>query len=298
MSATTKDMGSVCVGEEIAAEVVPEVKKTYLDDGFVFGLEGGLERPKGKKVATIVVENDGVETTLTQFALVTSTLAVYALSFTSLINTLFATNDGDLPQTLAQVMGILIFSWVSADFGSGVLHWSVDNYGNGRTPVMGNIIAAFQGHHSAPWTITDRGFCNNIHKLCYPFGIPSLVLANTLLPAQGALFITFFCLFELLSQEFHKWSHQPRHELPGWVTMLQDNGVIIGQKPHAKHHVAPYEGNYCIVSGFCNDFLDRNGAFRMLEHIVYNMNGVESNAWKIDPKLKEKTLMGRYKLDI
>ena len=65
-----------------------------------------------------------------------------------------------------------------ADFGSGVLHWSVDNYGNGRTPVMGNIIAAFQGHHSAPWTITYRGFCNNVWKLCIPFGLPTVAAIN------------------------------------------------------------------------------------------------------------------------
>ena len=64
------------------------------------------------------------------------------------------------------------------------------------------------------------------------------------------------------------------------------------------HHVAPYEGNYCIVSGFCNNFLDRTGVFRMLEHAVYEINGIESNAWKIDPELKKKTLEGRYKLDI
>jgi len=200
--------------------------------------------------------------------------------------------------TLFQVVGILICSWVSADFGSGVLHWSVDNYGNGRTPVMGKLIAAFQGHHSAPWTITDRGFCNNIYKLCTPFGIPSLILVNTFLPSQGALFFSFFCLFELLSQEFHKWSHERKADLPGWINMLQDLGVIIGRKSHAMHHVAPYEGNYCIVSGFCNNFLDRTGVFRMLEHAVYEINGIESNAWKIDPELKKKTLEGRYKLDI
>jgi hypothetical protein len=42
---------------------------------------------------------------------------------------------------------------------------------DGRTPVMGGIIAAFQGHHSAPWTITQQGFCNNVYKLCIPFGV-------------------------------------------------------------------------------------------------------------------------------
>jgi Lipid desaturase domain len=41
----------------------------------------------------------------------------------------------------------------------------VDNYGSLQTPVMGPIIAAFQGHHGSPWTITYRGFANNVHKV-------------------------------------------------------------------------------------------------------------------------------------
>jgi hypothetical protein len=47
---------------------------------------------------------------------------------------------------------------VFSDFFSGLFHWSVDNYGDGRTPVFGGVIEAFQGHHSAPWTITYRPF--------------------------------------------------------------------------------------------------------------------------------------------
>ena len=31
-----------------------------------------------------------------------------------------------------------------ADFGSGVYHWSMDNYGNSATPVFGKQIEAFQ----------------------------------------------------------------------------------------------------------------------------------------------------------
>jgi hypothetical protein len=31
--------------------------------------------------------------------------------------------------------------------------------------VFGGQIAAFQGHHQRPWTITEREFCNNVHKV-------------------------------------------------------------------------------------------------------------------------------------
>ena len=50
------------------------------------------------------------------------------------------------------------------DLVTGVYHWSVDNYGDAHTPVVGGQIAAFQGHHIRPWTITERQFANNVHK--------------------------------------------------------------------------------------------------------------------------------------
>jgi len=114
-------------------------------------------------------------------------------------------------------------------------------------------------------------------------------------PAATYFWTNFFVL-EILSQEFHKWSHQLPSETPQWVNALQKLGLTVGRKPHALHHMAPYEGNYCIISGFCNPWLDESGFFRRLEHLVYKMNGVESNAWKLDPALREKTLAGQYTL--
>jgi ubiquitin-conjugating enzyme E2 variant len=78
---------------------------------------------------------------------------------------MLAQSGGNMPYTLVQTLLLVVSSWVLADFGLGVLHWSVDNYGNGRTPIMGGIIAAFQGHHSAHWTIAQQGYCNNVYKL-------------------------------------------------------------------------------------------------------------------------------------
>jgi hypothetical protein len=111
-----------------------------------------------------------------------------------------------------------------------------------------------------------------------------------------SLFFTTFCAIEILSQELHKWSHMTKSEVPGWVNTLQDVGVAIGRVPHAQHHIAPYDGNYCIVSGLCNEALDKSGFFRWMEHRVYELNGVESNAWKLDPELRARTLRGEYGL--
>ena len=165
-------------------EIEEETKKaSFLDDGFVFGLEGsGLDRPKGK-VSQLVVEGDTLKTTDQQRVIVWGTLLGH-LSIASysvlgiLQNTEAVAGAADplaIGLTVLQAMSITLTSWALADLGSGVLHWSVDNYGNGRTPIMGGIIAAFQGHHSAPWTITEREFENNVSKLCVPFGIQTVL---------------------------------------------------------------------------------------------------------------------------
>lgn len=271
-------------------------EKAYLKDNFVFGLEGsGLERPKGK-VANVVVEGDSLETQPYQVAMVSATFLGLAGFATVNYMDLLQQNGGDVAVTSLQTASLAVASWLLADLGSGILHWSVDNYGNGKTPIMGSIIAAFQGHHSAPWTITEREFCNNVYKLCIPFGIVPMTLINFLAGPAVTIFFAFFCATEILSQEFHKWSHMTKSQVPGWVNVLQDVGLTVGRTPHAMHHIAPYDGNYCIISGVWNKQLDESGIFRWMEHMVYKMNGVESNAWKLDAELRERTLSGDYSL--
>jgi hypothetical protein len=288
-----------CLQEAVESTINKENTNSYLDDGFVFGLEGsGLKRPRGK-VAQVVVEGDSLETQSHQVALVSATFASHSLFAVNAIAQSGAINNGDIPLTIAQTVATLLSTWLLADLGSGILHWSVDNYGNGRTPIMGGIIAAFQGHHSAQWTITERGFFNNVSKLCIPFGIPT-VAAISLLAGPShpmvSLFFTSFCALEILSQEFHKWSHMTKTQLNPFILALQNYGVTVDRISHANHHVAPYDGNYCIVSGFWNKMLDQSGVLRRIEKIIYDHNGVESNAWKLDAKLRAKTLSGDFSL--
>ena len=72
-------LNSAAIADAPVAEEISESEQskplTYLDDGFVFGLEGsGLSRPKGKK-AQVVLEGDTTETQPYQVALVSATFA-------------------------------------------------------------------------------------------------------------------------------------------------------------------------------------------------------------------------------
>jgi Lipid desaturase domain len=66
-------------------------------------------------------------------------------------------------------------------------------------------------------------------------------------------------------------------------SLLQDAGVLISRKAHGAHHRAPFEGNYCIVSGAWNPLLDAGGSsdgfFRRLERYLHSVTGVEPRCW-------------------
>ena len=51
----------------------------------------------------------------------------------------------------------------------------------------------------------------------------------------------------------------------------------MSRRVHGAHHKAPFEGNYCIVSGFWNPILDAGGSdasfFRQLERFVLAKTG-------------------------
>ncbi len=49
----------------------------------------------------------------------------------------------------------------------------------------------------------------------------------------------------------------------------QDANILISRKAHGAHHRAPFEGNYCIVSGWWNDILDRSEFFRKAEKFIF-----------------------------
>lgn len=187
---------------------------------------------------------------------------------------------GGDPLAYGSLVGAAALAYWLSDLGTGVFHWSVDNYGGPETPVMGGIINAFQGHHKYPWTITKRQFANNIHTTCPAtmcVTVPLLLLPGV--SPAGCVFFGVFSSLVVLSQQFHAWSHMKKSELPAAVLAAQDAGLLVSRKGHGQHHRAPFEGNYCIVSGWWNPLLDGSGFFKKMERLVFDATGVAPRCW-------------------
>ena len=147
---------------------------------------------------------------------------------------------------------------------------------------MGSQIAAFQGHHQRPWTITQREFCNNVSLTFKPAGSAAVLLL--LLSLTGVthplwdVFAATSIFFIAMSQQFHAWSHMKKSQLPAPVVAMQDAGVIVGRQEHGTHHKSPFNVNYCIVSGWCNTVLDA-GFMLNAERAIHKLTGVEPRGW-------------------
>ncbi|KAK8450495.1 hypothetical protein SEVIR_6G036901v4 [Setaria viridis] len=183
----------------------------------------------------------------------------------------------------AEPLAAALAAYSLADLATGVYHWFVDNYGDANTPVFGAQIAAFQGHHRYPSTITRREPCNNLHALARAAAL-ALVPADAALsaasaPAAAHAFAGAFAACVVLSQQFHAWAHEKRRRLPPGVEALQAAGVLVSRAQHAAHHRQPYNTNYCIVSGMWNGVLDRYRVFEALEMVVFLRTGVRPRSW-------------------
>lgn len=177
---------------------------------------------------------------------------------------------------------LFVLALIFADFLTGIFHWATDNYGSLETPLVGSACAAFQGHHRHPYTIVHRSFCNNVFKIG-KIVAPLIALAYLLHPAPS-FFLTVVLYCQMLSQEFHKFSHMPPNRHPQFISILQNANLIISTKEHSRHHSSPYDGHYCIFNGWCNPILDKSLFFRRLEVLFYRHFDVEPNCWKDDNK--------------
>jgi ubiquitin-conjugating enzyme E2 variant len=239
--------------------------------------------PKGS-APEFAIPGDSTEETPMQRALLMTHFSLASLNLAMAASAFHASSLSDV----ATAVAVFALSVVVGDFGTGVFHWSVDNYGSIKTPVVGTVCAAFQGHHVTPWTITFRGFANNVYKICYGTVPALLLLTASPLGPLSRMFCAFFVTWWMVSQELHKWSHM--RTTPKAIKFFQDLGVILSKKEHGMHHTAPFEAHYCILTGVCNPLLDRSQFFRYLEAIVYRLTGNKPNTWKEEPALEDLSL--------
>lgn len=164
----------------------------------------------------------------------------------------------------------------SADLASGLVHWAADTWGRDDCPVIGaRLLVPFRLHHVNPDDFLRRSFVDTNGEVAAIASVVLAALAAVPLdrPWGGVVAVwgVAFCGLGSMTNQIHQWSHMPSP--PRIVRALQSSGVLLGRAGHAAHHARPYDGHYCITTGWCNRPLEAIGLFRRLEAATTALTG-------------------------
>lgn len=183
-------------------------------------------------------------------------------------------------------LGAAAAGLVAADFASGVFHWSVDNYPDENTPVVGGLAKSFQDHHRSSG-MDETSVWQNILPSAAAMSLPMVALAAFTPHSALAAGALAFTGGGVLAQASHRWAHMENP--PGLARVLQKVKIAQTAENHARHHDAPFDENYCIVNGSLNPLLAKTNFWRHMERGVFKLTGAEPRSWA-DPAVKELAL--------
>lgn len=200
----------------------------------------------------------------------------------SICITLMAFNCGFLIfhfriRNMSAIITAALCGIVTADFGSGLVHWSADTWGSVDLPVIGkNFIRPFREHHIDPTSITRHDFIEtngDNFMVTIPF-LARMLWDFLTLPEEEVqkkfiwnCYVFLLAIFVAMTNQIHKWSHT-YFGLPGWVVWLQEHHIILPRRHHRIHHVAPHETYFCITTGWLNWPLEKLHFWTIMEYII------------------------------
>lgn len=188
-------------------------------------------------------------------------------------------------QNWTNVVFAAVCGIVTADFCSGLAHWSADTWGSVELPILGkNFIRPFREHHLDPTSITRHDFIETngdnfmlpiplLARIAYTFGTTSSDDDGDVQEKYAwSCYLFLLSVFIAMTNQIHKWSHT-YFGLPAWVTFLQDWHIVLPRPHHRIHHVAPHETYFCITTGWLNYPLEKCRFWSTMELVIEKVTG-------------------------
>jgi hypothetical protein len=177
------------------------------------------------------------------------------------------------------IVGIII-----ADILTGLFHWFEDTYlyYDIGIPIISEIAKDNEMHHYFPRNLLAESYLEN----CW-FSLPGTIfiiflmyLCNKSIFIDYPYFIASFAFFGSLSNIFHRFTHMRNCEKHPILIALQKTGLMCSHEHHSIHHTTEPDGKYCAVTNYTNYFLDSINFWRMLEHGIYLITGIQPSRKK------------------
>lgn len=172
-------------------------------------------------------------------------------------------------------MLLILFSWLLADFLSGVVHWWEDRAmkGASKFEFLNRVREDNERHHKAPGFMLRYSYWENVNTT-----MPAAFAISAILMIMGVP--TFICLavfFTGFGNLVHRWAHDPPARLNTLIKVMQFTGLFISKHHHDVHHYTEQgtlisrEGateRYCVMTNWLNPTLDKVGLWRALDRLV------------------------------
>jgi ubiquitin-conjugating enzyme E2 variant len=177
--------------------------------------------------------------------------------------------------------------YIMADFISGFVHWLADTWGSTKMKVLGpTLLRPFREHHVDPKAITRHDFIETNGSNCMISLWVGAICVFMPIEVEGYQALLVFTMVSLgsmifwvmMTNQFHKWSHEDEAKLPGIVRTLQAWHLILPVGHHGIHHTAPFDKYYCITTGWLNWPLTKLGFYKTLERLVTITTGIVPRA--------------------
>lgn len=144
-----------------------------------------------------------------------------------------------------------------ADFVTGVVHFLEDTM----------FVSEFNlAHHKTP---LDHA----VRKASDAYYLPFRMMVWSIFFGLGVAFASIrieallVSAFLFASPMIHGWAHGSQLNNPA-VRFLQAARLIQRPNGHRLHHSKPYDGGYCVLTGWLNPLLDRSGFWRVARKVV------------------------------
>jgi len=155
------------------------------------------------------------------------------------------------PPLLFEAVICFAYSWVATDLISGLLHVILDNPRSLALPPIRGLAEGFQRHHENPARIYEMPLYEHLYVMHMPLTFLFLAVLPFHAPGMYVVFISMVVGLHVM-QMAHLWAHLPPERVPAPVRFLQRGGVLLGKPRHDLHHKAPFDRDFCIMTGVCN----------------------------------------------
>lgn len=153
-----------------------------------------------------------------------------------------------------------------ADFFTGLFHWLEDTYGTPDIPIVGKyVIAPNIDHHKNPGNLGTQGSFFTRTRISFLLTAPIILLFYFF--GHLTWHVWVIAGLTAIGNQVHAFAHGACKKNKV-LKFLHKFKIIQTPKNHAKHHVPPFDKDFCVLTNFVNPILETIRFWKIIEILL------------------------------